>query len=88
MRRSKIEQVLDILSAVRDAKRPTRIMYAVNLDYRTMKRLLKKLEEQRLIESICKKHRKSCSYTYCMTERGLEALRLWHQLKVLLGGVM
>ena len=88
VKRNKMEQIFDILSAVRTSKQPTRVMYAANLEYKTMMKLLKILEEHGLVEKACKKRRKSYAYTYQATNKGLEALKLWHQLQALLGGVV
>ena len=72
-RRSRLEIILNILSAVKEGtEKPTRIMYAINLSWNPTKKMLSNLVEQGLIEirtasGISKKR-------YFMTEKGVNVL--------------
>ncbi len=72
-RRSRLEIILNILSAVRDGvDKPTRIMYAANLSWRPSQRVLSSLMEQGLVEVRVGsgKFRKR----YVITEKGANVL--------------
>ena len=72
-RRSRLEIILNILSAVRDGvDKPTRIMYAANMSWRPSQRVLSSLMEQGLVEVRVGsgKFRKR----YVITEKGANVL--------------
>ncbi|MBS7641093.1 MAG: winged helix-turn-helix domain-containing protein [Candidatus Bathyarchaeia archaeon] len=67
MRRSKLEIYVDVLRAInRGINKPTRIMFATNLSWKTLSEVLKNLEERELIEQRIVGRRK----LFFITERG------------------
>ena len=90
MRRNRAQQVMAILSITKHPMRPTRIIQTANLSVNSGTKLLAELEKLGLIRKVfqvsgAKIKRRSF---VTVTEKGLEALKLWHQLKALLGGVV
>ena len=72
-RRSRLEIILGILSAIREGEdKPTRIMYAVNLSWNPTKKILSSLVEQGLLEVRTSSGRSR--KRYAMTERGVKVL--------------
>ncbi|GAG82446.1 unnamed protein product [marine sediment metagenome] len=72
-RRSRLEITLSILSAVREGKdKPTNIIYAVNLSWKSTQRTLSNLVEQGLLEMRTASGRSKRLYT--ITERGVDVL--------------
>ena len=75
LRRSKLEIVLSVLSAVRDgADKPTRIMYAANLSWRPTKRILASLVEEGLLSEFESTESKRSKMKYGVTEKGLSII--------------
>jgi len=90
MRRSRAQQAIEVLSIVKRPTRPTRIIQTANLSVNSGTKLLAELETLGLIRKVfqissAKIKRRSF---VIITEKGLEALKLWHQLKELLGGLV
>lgn len=76
LRRSKLDIVLDVLGAVRDGNdKPTRIMYRANLSWTPMRRALKSLVENGLLEEIGNTGSQRSKKRYALTEKGLGVLR-------------
>ena len=72
-RRSRLEIMLDILSAIRDGKeKPTKIMYAANLSWKPTQKVLSNLMEQGLVEMRMASGRARKRYT--ITEKGVNVL--------------
>ena len=72
-RRSRLEIMLDILSAIRDGiDKPTRIMYAANMSWRPTQKMLSSMVEQGLLEERVASGRSKRRYV--MTERGVNVL--------------
>ena len=90
MRRNRVQQVMAILSITKHPMRPTRIIQTANLSVNSGTKLLAELETLGLIRKVfqissAKIKRRSF---VIITEKGLKALKLWHQLKELLGGLV
>ena len=82
-RRSRLEIILSILSAVREGMdKPTRIMYAANLSWKPIQKILSNLVEQGLLEmrmtSGLSKRR------YVITEKGVNTLDYFERAKEIL----
>ena len=76
LRRSKLDIVLSVLSAVRDgADKPTRIMYAANLSWRPTKKIIASLVEQGLLAEFENTASKRSKKMYEVTEKGLNIIR-------------
>jgi len=72
-RRSRLEIMLDILSAIRDGKdKPTNIMYAANLSWKPTQKILSHLVEQGLLEMRTASGKSG--KRYMVTERGVNVL--------------
>lgn len=72
-RRSRLEIMLDVLSAIRDGiDKPTRIMYAANMSWRPNQRMLSNMVEQGLLE-VTPGSGKS-KRRYVITEKGVNVL--------------
>ena len=72
-RRSKLEIMLDILSAIRDGvDKPTRVMYATRTSWKSTQRMLSNMVEQGLLEVriASGKSRKR----YVITEKGFNVI--------------
>jgi predicted transcriptional regulator len=82
-RRSRLEIILSILSAVRDGMdKPTRIMYAANLSWKPIQKILSDLVEQGLLEmriapGLSRKR-------YVITEKGVNTLEYFKKAKEML----
>ena len=82
-RRSRLEIILSILSAVRAGKdKPTNIMYAANLSWKPTQRMLFNLMEQGLLEiritpGLSKRR-------YMITEKGINALNFFEKANEIL----
>jgi predicted transcriptional regulator len=75
LRRSKLDIVLSVLSAVREgADKPTRIMYAANLSWKPTKRILASLVEQGLLSDFENVESKRSKKRYGITEKGLNII--------------
>lgn len=76
LRRSKLEIVLNVLSAIKDGvDKPTRIMYAANLSWKPTQKILGSLVEQELIYEIKETGSKRSKLRYRITEKGVNVLR-------------
>ena len=82
-RRSRLEILLNILSAVREGmEKPTRIMYAANLSWRPTQRILSNLMEQGLVEMRIAPG--ASKRRYMITERGVGMLDYFEKAKEML----
>ena len=82
-RRSRLEIMLDILSAIRDRiDKPTRIMYAANISWRPTQRMLSNMVEQGLLE-VTPGSGKS-NKRYVITEKGVNVLDYFEKAKEIL----
>lgn len=74
-RRSRLEIILTILSAVRDGvDKPTRIMYATNMSWKPTQRILSHLVEQGLLEMRINTKSRQSKRLYMITEKGTNVL--------------
>ena len=72
-RRSRLEIMLDILSAIRDGiDKPTRIMYAANMSWRPTQRMLSNMVEQGLLKMTPGSGKSTRRYV--ITEKGVNVL--------------
>ena len=70
-RRSKLETILTILSAIMDGvDKPTRIMYAANMSWKPTQRILSHLVEQGLILEVLNTKGRQSKRLYQITEKG------------------
>ena len=84
-RRSRLEIILSILSAVRDGvDKPTRIMYKVGMSWRPTQRLLSSLVEQGLLELIINKESRQSKKRYVITEKGAKMLDYFYDASEIL----
>lgn len=84
-RRSRLDLVLNVLSAVRDGvDKPTRIMYASNLSWRPTQRILHSLVQQGLLREIEDTESRRTKKRYKITEKGLNVVRYFDNAKELL----
>ena len=75
LRRSKLDIVLSVLSAVRDgADKPTRIMYAANLSWKPTRKVLESLVEQGFLSEFEDTESKRSKKRYGITEKGLSVI--------------
>lgn len=83
-RRSKLEIVLSVLSAIREGEdKPTRIMYAANMSWNPTQEVLAELVEEGLVkirESVGKKTKRR----YDITEKGLNVINYFEGAKALI----
>lgn len=74
-RRSRLEITLTILSTILDGvDKPTRIMYAANMSWKPVQRILSHLVEQGLIVKVFKTESKQSRIRYQITEKGKRVL--------------
>ena len=84
-RRTRLEIVLSILSAVMDGvDKPTRIMYAANMSYRPTQRILSLLVEQGLLEVRMNTESRQSKKRYVITEKGADMLDYFEKAKDIL----
>ncbi|UCD44321.1 MAG: hypothetical protein JSV27_09340 [Candidatus Bathyarchaeota archaeon] len=84
-RRSKLDIVLNVLSAVKDGvDKPTRIMYAANLSWKPTQRILGSLVEQGLLIERRRGGNRRSKTSYRISEKGLSVLRYFDGAKDLL----
>ena len=75
-RRSKLEIMLKVLSAVHDGvDKPTRIMYAANMSWNPTQQVLNKLLDEGHLEVIEEPSNLRAKKRYRITEKGLNVLR-------------
>jgi len=81
-RRSRLEIILIILSAVRDGvDKPTRIMYAANMSWAPVQRMLSHLVEQGLILEVLNTESRYSKKRYLITEKGTNVLNYFENAK-------
>jgi len=84
-RRSKLDIVLSVLSAVRDGvDKPTRIMYAANLSWMPTQRILRSLVEKGFLREIENTGSKRTKKRYEITDKGLKVVRYFNRAKDIL----
>ena len=84
-RRSKLELQLIILSAIEDGvDKPTRIMYAANMSWKPVQKILSRLVEQGLIVVMTNSKREQSKRRYVITEKGSKILTFFNDAKDLL----
>jgi predicted transcriptional regulator len=76
VRRSKLDIMLDVLSAVQNGEeKPTRIMYSANLSWKPTRKILGILVDQGLLRDIEVTGSKRSKRSYVITEKGVNVLR-------------
>ena len=84
-RRSKLEIRLKILAAVREGvDKPTRIMYAANMSWKPVQRILSHLVEQGLLERQINLESNKSKSRYVVTEKGIHVLDYFKRANELL----
>ena len=84
-RRSKLEITLNILSIVRSGvDKPTRIMYAANMSWAPVQRILSHLVEQGLLEDQLNEESRQSKRLYVITEKGVGVLDYFDKAKQLI----
>lgn len=79
MRRSRLEIYVDVLRAInRGINKPTRIMFATNLSWKTLSEVLKNLEEREFIEQRIVGRRR----LFFITERGKTILNTFEAFAI------
>ena len=74
-RRSRLEITLTILSTILDGvDKPTRIMYAANMSWKPVQRILSHLVEQGLLEKISNTESRQSRIRYQITEKGKKVI--------------
>ena len=84
-RRSQLEIRLNILSAVRDGvDKPTRIMYAANMSWKPVQRILSHLVEQGLLEVRMNAESRQSKKRYVLTDKGANVIDYFEKAKEIL----
>ena len=84
-RRSQLEIRLNILSAVKDGvDKPTRIMYAANMSWKPVQRILSHLVEQGLLEVRINTESRQSKRRYVLTDKGANVLDYFEKAKEIL----
>lgn len=84
-RRSKLEIRLNILSAVKDGvDKPTRIMYAANMSWKPVQKILSHLVDQGLLEERVNVGNRQSKRRYTITEKGVRVLDYFEKAKEIL----
>jgi len=84
-RRSKLEIMLKVLSAIQEGvEKPTRIMYIVNMSWNPTQEVLNKLVEDGLIRVIEEPGGMRAKNRYRITEKGENVIRYYEGAKVLI----
>lgn len=84
-RRSKLEIVLSVLSAVREGlDKPTRIMYAANLSWKPTQKVLASLVEEGLLSEVSTMGSKRSKVRYSITDKGENVLEYFEGAKGLI----
>jgi predicted transcriptional regulator len=81
--RSRIEIFYDIIAATRASAKKTHLMYRSNLSFKQLDLYLNFLLRQKLVEE--RFDIETASKTYFVTEKGLEFLRLFENLRAFMG---
>lgn len=84
-RRSKLEILLSVLSAIRDGEdKPTRIMYAANMSWNPTQEVLAELVEDGLVQTREESGGKKTKRRYDITEKGLNVVNYFEGAKALI----
>ena len=84
-RRSRLDIVLNVLSAVRrGVDKPTRIMYAANLSWRPTQHILSSLVQQGLLREIEDTGSRKTKRRYEITEKGAKVVQYFDRAKDLI----
>lgn len=84
-RRSRLDIVLEVLSAVREGvDKPTRIMYAANLSWRPTQQILRSLVQQGLLREVEATESQRTKKRYEITEKGASVVQYFDKAKDLL----
>ncbi len=84
-RRSQLEIRLNILSAVKDGvDKPTRIMYAANMSWKPVQKILSHLVEQGLLEVRMNTESRQSKKRYALTDKGANVLDYFEKAKEIL----
>lgn len=86
-RRSRLEIYLDVLGIVKNGTRkPTRIMYGANLSWKTLRRILRSMVSQGLIEEVDARDSrdKRTHKHYELTQKGENVIRYFNQARNIL----
>ena len=84
-RRSKLEIRLKILTTVRQGvDKPTRIMYAANMSWKPVQRILSHLVEQGLLLEVLNTESRQSKRRYQITEKGEQVLDYFEKAKDIL----
>ncbi|TEU09546.1 hypothetical protein E3J20_06145 [Candidatus Bathyarchaeota archaeon] len=84
-RRSQLEIRLNILSAVKDGvDKPTRIMYAANMSWKPVQKILSHLVEQGLLEVRMNTESRQSKRRYALTDKGANVLDYFEKAKEIL----
>ncbi len=84
-RRSQLKIRLNILSIVRSGvDKPTRIMYAANMSWKPVQRILSHLVEQGLLEEQLNEESRQSKRLYVITEKGVGVLDYFDKLKLII----
>jgi len=82
-RRSTLDLILAVLKAIRDGcDKPTRIMYACNMSWKPMKRMLGGLVEKGYVLEIKHSSNRRSRKRYLISERGESVLRYFERGRV------
>ncbi len=85
LRRSRLDIVLNVLSTVKGGvDKPTRIMYAANLSWRPIQKILASMVEQGLLNEVTETGSKRSKRRYEITEKGADVLRYFDNAKNLI----
>jgi len=84
-RRSQLEITLNILSIVRSGvDKPTRIMYAANMSWKPVQKILSHLVEQGLLEKQLNEESRQSKRLYIITEKGVGVIDYFDKAKLLI----
>ena len=84
-RRTRLEIMLNVLGAVNDGvDKPTRIMYAANMSWKPVQRILSHLVEQGLLAEVLNTESRQSKRRYQITEKGEQVLDYFEKAKDIL----
>lgn len=84
-RRSKLEIVLSVLTAIRDGEdKPTRIMYAANMSWNPTQEVLSRLADEGFIQTREESAGSKTKRRYEITEKGLKVVDYFEVAKALI----
>lgn len=88
-RRSKLGITLTVLNAINDGvTKPTRIMYVANMSWRPFQEILTNLAEQGLVNKTVISGNKRSARRYTITEKGVEVIEYYKDMKDLVGDMI